>query len=183
MSEPPAAGAVLGGRKLFATGDYWDEAARFVFVAPEKVRVFQPVDLEIPTAEPRKIVMPLTDPGPMLRHSDSLPRADGSPAPKAAVPPGPPEPAPEVAPVEVKVDVVGHHLHLEAAGGVTGACPPAVRPRPEEHVVLVGGVPLEDASIVAVLGVQEGSPQQVPRGDNAHLVADPALPGGKALQL
>ncbi len=76
---PPDLGAVLAAEKLLASGSYWDETgARFVFVEPEKVRVFKPVELEVPTVEPPKIVMPLPDPGPLLRHSDSLPRLDGS---------------------------------------------------------------------------------------------------------
>jgi hypothetical protein len=79
VARPPDLGAVLGAEKLFARGSYWDEAgSRFVFVEPKKVRIFKPVELEVPSVEPPKIVMPLPDPGPLLRYSDGLPRIDGS---------------------------------------------------------------------------------------------------------
>ncbi len=103
VAKPPDVGAVLGAGKLFAVGSYWDQqGARFVFVEPEKVRIFEPVDLEVPTMEPPKIVMPLPDPGPMLRFSDQLQRLDGS------IPAGA-EPAAEEAPAEEGV--------MDAGGG------------------------------------------------------------------
>ncbi len=87
--EPAPAGKVLRAAKLFARGEYWDDRARYVFVEPEEVRVFDPVKLDVPVMGPPKIVMPLPDPGPLLRHSDALPRLDGSAPPGAAPAPAP----------------------------------------------------------------------------------------------
>jgi hypothetical protein len=90
VGEFKGAGAVLNARKLFAFGTYWQEAgARYVFVEPEKVREFKPVDLDVPTVGIPKIVMPLPDPGPLLRFSDRFVRLDGSSGRK------PPAPEPE----------------------------------------------------------------------------------------
>ncbi len=89
VDEPAPAGEVLRAGKLFARGSYWDDGARYVFVEPKKVIPFKPVELEVPGMQPPKIVMPLPDPGPLLKHSDSLPRSDGSVAPAPAPAPAP----------------------------------------------------------------------------------------------
>lgn len=100
VKKPEPAGAVLGAAKLYAASEgdaYFDPRARYVFVEPPKVRIFDPVDLEVPTVKPPKLVMPLPDPGPFLEHSGSLPRLDGSPPPAPKAPaelPPAPGPAP-----------------------------------------------------------------------------------------
>jgi hypothetical protein len=76
---PAEDGAVLRAGKLVAVGSYWDEDARFIFAEPEKVRIFVPVALDVPTMDLPRLVMPLSEPGPLLQHSDFLPRLDGSP--------------------------------------------------------------------------------------------------------
>jgi hypothetical protein len=68
----------LGYERAFAAKSYWDPEARYVFVEPEKVREFQPVELTVPAMNLPKLVMPLPDPGPFLRFSDPIDRADGS---------------------------------------------------------------------------------------------------------
>lgn len=87
VERPEGIVETLGYKRAFATKSYWDRAARYVFVEPEKVREFQPVELDVPGMNPPKLVMPLPDPGPFLRFSDAFDRADGS---KGKVPEAPP---------------------------------------------------------------------------------------------
>ena len=99
---PPVetAGAVLGVDKLYASGEYWDENGRYVFVQPAPVRVFKPVALEVPALPVPRPPMPLPSPGPRLECTGELPRlGDSAPLTAPAAPaPAPAAPAAPVAP-------------------------------------------------------------------------------------
>jgi len=96
-----SAGAVLGVELLYASGDYWDDLARYVFVQPPTMRVFRSVALEVPTISVPRPPLPLPSPGPRLEYTGELPRlgdsapltAPAAPAPAPAAPAAPVPPA------------------------------------------------------------------------------------------
>ena len=73
-----AALAAAGAEKYFAPGNGKDYMGgeRFVFVPEKKIRIYERVDLELPTASVMAAPTILPDPGPTLQGSHDLPRMD-----------------------------------------------------------------------------------------------------------
>jgi hypothetical protein len=99
--------AVSAAEIYFAAGPataYLGEEEKYLFVLPKKVRVFVPVELEIPPAGVMRSAQVLPDPGPSLdgslklpRYGEEFPPITVAPADPKKTPPKPPKP-PEKAP-------------------------------------------------------------------------------------
>ena len=80
--------------KFYATGsasEYAGSSQRFIFVAEKKLIPFQPVELDVPSANVAPPAMILPEPGPTLEGSAKLPRF-GEEFPPVALTPKDPNP-------------------------------------------------------------------------------------------
>lgn len=104
--------AVSAAEVYFAAGPataYMGEEDKSLFVAPKKVRVFVPIELDIPPAGVMRSAQVLPDPGPSLDGSAKLPRYGEefppitvAPADTRRTPPTPPTPPPATPPTPPK---------------------------------------------------------------------------------
>ena len=70
VAAPGAGGQVYAGDAR----RYWDPTRRYVFGRRATVRVFVPIQLEVPRLAPDPAPGPLPVPGPRLEHTGGLPR-------------------------------------------------------------------------------------------------------------